>query len=253
MSAPRRMRVTFPGLCEAPISQAESPSCTMSRTHLILCHSRALNVDSFSKSLSPALRSCCSSSLLKYSVSACPMASLEPTIPLRIMSVLHSLTTFRSSKGVVECARRIIERNDPQRLQKTMVSSYSQPFERSDILCLTFTDPNEEANWIAYKIRSVIGTPFHDKSDEPERGLSWSDCAILLRSVRRNAGPILEALERSGISYVVRGMNDLFGTAEAEAARAIFLYMANQIEEGRLRELRIDANLGLSEKELDFF
>jgi len=157
---------------------------------------------------------------------------------------------FRSSSGVVDCARYIIERNDPNRLPKQMVSAGTQPFERGDVLCLNFNNPQEEAKWIVNKIQELIGFPFRDKPDEEERGLALSDCAILLRSVRLNAGPILEALEASDIQYVVKGMTDLFNTTEVQAARGIFLFMADLIDESQIRALWIDANLGLSPDDL---
>jgi len=157
---------------------------------------------------------------------------------------------FRSSKNVVEAAARSIERNNPNRLQKRMISSFAQSFDRGDILCLTFKDPKEEAAWIVRKIRSLVGVPFRDKPDEVERGLSWSDCAILLRSVRRSAGPILEALRSAGIPYVVRGMNDLFETPEVQAARVTFLFMTDHASEDDLRRSWMGADLGISEEGL---
>ncbi len=157
---------------------------------------------------------------------------------------------FRSSKGVVEAATSIIERNDPNRLQKKMRSSFAQSFERGDILCLPFKSPEEEATWIASKIRSLVGIPFGDKPDESERGLSWSDFAILLRSVRNNGEPILQALQSAGVPYVVLGMNDLFNTPEVQAARSMFLFMADQISEIDLRKTWLDADLGLSKEKL---
>ena len=159
---------------------------------------------------------------------------------------------FRSSKGIVETATQVIEKNDPNRLQKKMRSSFSQASERGDILALSFSDPNEEAAWITSKIRSLVGVPFRDKPDESERGLSWSDFAILLRSVRNNGGPILQALNAAGIPYVVLGMNDLFSTPEVKAARAVFLFMAEQTSEPELRQAWFDAETGVSSQKLDF-
>jgi len=166
---------------------------------------------------------------------------------------VHPVTieeNFRSSSGVVDCARAVIERNDPNRLPKQMVSTGSQPFERGDILCLSFDNPQEEATWIVNKISELVGFPFRNKPDGEQRGLALSDCAILLRSVRNNAGPILEALKASGIHYIVKGMNNLFDTAEVKASQGIFLYMVDRIEESQLRELWYDADLGLSSDDL---
>ena len=157
---------------------------------------------------------------------------------------------FRSSSGVVDCARYVIERNDPNRLPKQMVSAGTQPFERGDVLCLSFNNPQEEATWIVSKIKELIGVPFRDKPDDEERGLALSDCAVLLRSVRNDAGPILEALKASTVPYVVKGMTNLFDTAEVQAAQGIFLYMVGRIEESQLRKLWDDTNLGLSSDNL---
>ena len=167
---------------------------------------------------------------------------------------VHPVTiqeNFRSSSGVVDCARTVIERNDPDRLPKQMVSTGNQPFERGDVLCLSFGNPQEEATWIVNKIQELIGVPFRDKPDDEERGLALSDCAILLRSVRYNAGPILEALKASEVHYIVKGMTNLFNTAEVQAARGIFLYMVDRIEESQLLELWDDADLGLSLDDLN--
>ena len=61
---------------------------------------------------------------------------------------------FRSSKGIVLTARRIVEQN-PDRLDKRMESTNAQPFERGDILALQFDSNDEEARWIARKIESL--------------------------------------------------------------------------------------------------
>ena len=63
---------------------------------------RAHHVDPFSSSLSLARRSCCLSSLLKYSVSACLMASgFEPTTPLLIISSNLLASLSREVKGLL--------------------------------------------------------------------------------------------------------------------------------------------------------
>jgi hypothetical protein len=71
--------------------------------------------------------------------------------------------------------------------------------------------------------------------------------AVLLRSVRANGEPITRALDAAGIPYVVAGMNNLFGTPEAEAARQLFYFMANRpgIDAAALEGLWVGAGLGL--------
>lgn len=167
---------------------------------------------------------------------------------------VHEVTmneNFRSSMGVVDLARLVIQRNDPNRLPKQMVSVGNQSFERGEVSCLNFDNPNEEASWIVQKIKELLGVPFRDKTENEERGLSWADFAILLRSVRNNAEPIINALRSADIPYVVKGMNNLFDTAEAVAAAGIFWYIADSISEEQLRGLLEQANLGLSSEEID--
>ena len=54
--------------------------------------------------------------------------------------------------------------------------------------------------------------------------------AILLRSVRRDGGPIMEALDAAGVPYVITGMDNLFQKAEVEAARQLFYFLAEETE-----------------------
>ena len=121
---------------------------------------------------------------------------------------------FRSSTGIVETARPFIEQNT-ERLQKKMQPTNAQDFEEGDIVALSFADPDQEAAYIAQSLQALRGVAIKEPTkDDPDhrRGISWSDMAILLRSVRANGEPITRALDAAGIPYVVAGMNNLFGT-----------------------------------------
>ncbi|OIQ86984.1 ATP-dependent DNA helicase PcrA [mine drainage metagenome] len=131
---------------------------------------------------------------------------------------------FRSSEGVVNTARKFIEQN-AARLPKEMQSAGNQTYEPGDITALVFNDPAEEAAHIVRKIKSLVGAAFNE--DNEKRGLSYSDFAVLLRSVSKSGAPIMEALHAAGIPFLVVGMNGLFDTAEAQAARAMFYYLAS--------------------------
>lgn len=157
---------------------------------------------------------------------------------------------FRSSDGVVETARVFIEQNTA-RLTKAMKPTGAQPYENGDIVALSFGDPDAEAQHIADTIRSLRGVAFTE--DGVERGLSWSDMAILLRSVKANAEPITRALQVAGIPFVVTGMTNLFGTAEAEAARQLFYFIADRpgVDATALNAAWGAANLGLDPAALD--
>lgn len=165
---------------------------------------------------------------------------------------------FRSSKGIVSAARRVVERN-PERLTKRMESTNAQPYQHGNVLALSFADPKQEAAWIAAKIKSLYGTEYRDKPGEPARGLTYSDFAILLRSVSLDAEPIVNALKEAGIPFVIGGMNKLFETPEVRAMRDVFFYLANfapgnqppLVTAEELRDTLANAGLGLSESDID--
>jgi DNA helicase-2/ATP-dependent DNA helicase PcrA len=160
-------------------------------------------------------------------------------------------SNFRSSVGVVELAQKVAELNNPNRLDKKMVSEGHQQFERGDILALSFKDPEDEARWIADQIEALLGTPYIDQSGKAPRGLSWSDFAILLRSVKRSATPIVEEFRRRGIPFVVAGLNNLFDSPEIVASVAIFRHIVGEISESELRDAWFAADLGLTNDNLD--
>ncbi len=156
---------------------------------------------------------------------------------------------FRSSNGIVETARPFIERN-PNRLRKSMKAADAQNYEPGDILALHFKSPEEEAAYIAETIISLRGIAIKDGSGK--RGISWSDMAVLLRSVKRNGEPIKRAFEHAGIPFVVIGMTDLFGAPEAEAARQLFYYMDDRrnVDDTVLERAWANAMLGIEPSKL---
>ncbi len=156
---------------------------------------------------------------------------------------------FRSSPGVVETAERVVQHNTG-RLTKAMRSSGSQVYANGDLLALDFPDTAAEARWIAEKIIAMVGTPFSEKG-LPQRGLSWSDCAILLRSVSATGDAIVQALRLAGVPFVVKGMKGLFDTDEVKACVATFAYLADALPKADLAAAWLDANLGVSTKEVN--
>ncbi len=137
---------------------------------------------------------------------------------------------FRSSKGIVELGRSVAERiPDVQRLDKKMVAAETQGWERGDLLALTFDNSDVEAFWICDRIEAMRGVPFRDSPGAEPRGLSWSDCAVLFRSVAGDAGPLVAELKKRGIPYVVKGLNRLFDSAEIQAVVGMFRFMVKEI------------------------
>ncbi|WP_316170079.1 ATP-dependent DNA helicase [Bradyrhizobium sp. SZCCHNRI1058] len=155
---------------------------------------------------------------------------------------------FRSSEGVVAVARDFI-RQVLRRLPKEMKTTGAQAYEPGDITALSFDSPEKEAQHIACTCAALRAVALCE--DGSERGISWSDMAILLRSVRRDGEAIMSALEEAGIPYVITGMDDLFQTNEAEAARQLFYFLAHEIDEATLRAAWQRADFGITSDALD--
>jgi DNA helicase-2/ATP-dependent DNA helicase PcrA len=126
----------------------------------------------------------------------------------------------------------------------------AQANEAGDIVALSFNSVEDEAAYIAQTATALRGVAIRE--DAGERGISWSDMAVLLRSVKANAEPITDAFKAAGIPYVVVGMTNLFGTAEAEACRQLFYFMAARagVDEDVVERFWRDADLGLDPSEL---
>lgn len=151
---------------------------------------------------------------------------------------------FRSSRGVVELGRSVAERIPAnERLPKAMVAAGHQTWERGDLLALTFDTPEAEAAWIVDRIEHSRGVPFRDRPDAEPRGLSWSDCAVLFRSVAKDSEPVVAELRRRGIPFIVKGLNRLFDSPEIKAVVGLFQFAVQEIDAGQLRVLWDEAAL----------
>ena len=163
--------------------------------------------------------------------------------------------TFRSSNGVVESARDFIATLDGTRLDKEMKPTGAQRDEAGDLVALEFPTPDAEAAYIVRTAKALHGVAIRD--GDGERGIAWSDMAILLRSVRKTAEPILAELQAAHIPTIVAGMNNLFETREACAARDLFYFIAQHvpregdpIDEASLEASWRAARLGLRPRDL---
>jgi len=155
---------------------------------------------------------------------------------------------FRSSEGIVAVAREFI-RQVVRRLPKEMKATAAQTYEVGDIVALGFDGPEAEAEYIAAMCKALRGVAV--KEDEGERGISWSDMAVLLRSVRRDGAPIMEALRAARVPYVITGMDNLFEKEEVEAARQLFYFLAEEADERALRGAWEGADLGIEGQAFD--
>jgi len=151
---------------------------------------------------------------------------------------------FRSSEAVVEVGRSVAELIPfGDRLPKAMVASGHQTYERGDLLSLEFADADAEAAWICDRIEAMRGVPFLDDPTAEPRGLSWSDFAVLFRSVANDAGPLVTEMRQRNLPFVVKGLNRLFESPEIQAIVGIFRYVTAQIDAATVRQLFDDAQL----------
>jgi len=92
-----------------------------------------------------------------------------------------------------------------------------QDLSPEHVAVLSFDNRSDEAEWIASAVQRLIDADnnqgaYHD-TREAERGLTYSDIAILLRS-STDARTYMQALERRGIPAVFRAGPDLFAQPE---------------------------------------
>lgn len=140
---------------------------------------------------------------------------------------------FRSSQGVVAVGKAVAESIPAgHRLPKEMQYASHQDWTRGDILMLPFVSPEDEAGWICSRIEDLRGVAFRDAPGAASRGLSWSDMAVLFRSVAKDAGPLVAEMDRRKIPYVVKGLTRLFDAPAIQAVEAMFQYLVGDI--GRL-------------------
>ena len=159
---------------------------------------------------------------------------------------------FRSTRAITDLARSIIgEIPESARLNKAMVAAGHQRFERGDLLALEFPDTAAEARGIADRIEALRGIPFKDDASGPERGLSYADFAVLFRSVRADAGPLVEEFRRRDIPYIIKGLAQLFDTPEVQAAVACFRYVAGYLDADAVREAWLRADVGCDRGAVD--
>ena len=89
----------------------------------------------------------------------------------------------------------------------------------------------------------MIGLPFRDKSDSPERGLTWSDFSVLFRSVRTDSGTLVDVFKEEKIPFIIKGLARLFEIDEVVAIQAAFRYAAKEIDLTQFKALWRIGNL----------
>jgi len=144
---------------------------------------------------------------------------------------------YRSTVGIVDVAKHVIINNN-KRLPKTMTSGCPVKYDIGDIAYEEYDDIEDEFEFIANRIEKLH-----------EIGVPYSEIAILLRK-RKVSGNIAEVLADHGIPFIVEGVNNLFGTPECHAAKAIFDYINGTIASTDVYKMWLEIDYPLDKKEV---
>lgn len=143
------------------------------------------------------------------------------------VDVHRLLVNFRSTEAIVNGANNFVQRTiSLVRLSKE-IKSFSDG-NIQDLRKLWFDDREEEAEWVAQRIESLIGTKYvegiNPDGSEKCRGLTYGDFAILLRSIHNSNGDnrdkqFADALTRYGIPFKTSGEGGIFDRPYAICVR----------------------------------
>lgn len=139
--------------------------------------------------------------------------------------VVHKLLiNFRSTRAIVDTSNRFVQSKlNFSRLPKQIESHSDGNIQ--DLRCLWFDRREEEAAWIARRIRSLIGTTYieynPDGTERRRRGLTYGDFAILLRGIRNSNGEnrdvqFVDALRALDIPVRTTGEGGIFDRPYAQ-------------------------------------
>ena len=160
---------------------------------------------------------------------------------------------FRSTAGIIDAALKCIT-NNRDRLPKLMKASGHQKYEIGDILYNQYDSVDDEYQFIVDTITKLRGSSnsvaFQDKEGAVERGIDYSDIAVLIRTWKK-AQPIMEILAAHDIPFIVSGVNELFERPEVKAAKAMFQFLNNEIEEDTLKLYWESVTENVSSENLD--
>ncbi len=141
----------------------------------------------------------------------------------------HTLArNFRSTPAIVEAADAfVVAELGPARLAKNPEAAPTD--QPHDLRRLWFNDRAEEAEWVAERIATLLGTAYKEQ-DGRLRGLTPADFAILMRSTKMpepSGGPprhaaYTAALEARGIPYSLEAGGSVFDRQQAAVLRDAF-------------------------------
>ena len=120
----------------------------------------------------------------------------------------------RSVKQIVNVGNSVAQNFDSDMLKHPMNQTRK---DNGKAIYVSHEDAEEEAKWIAIQIRKLVDLSI----------CTYSDIAILLRSVSTSGPKIADELKKSDIPYLVGGRIGLFQRPEAQAMGMIFAWCAD--------------------------
>ncbi|SEA50109.1 ATP-dependent DNA helicase [Variovorax sp. YR216] len=147
-------------------------------------------------------------------------------------AVEHVLdTNFRSTRAIVAASNSFVAAQlGPMRLHKEPKEHVD--LEPNHLLAHHFDTREEEADWVADRIRTLMGTEYR-QADGTVRGLTAADFAILMRSTRTGEGeartarhlPFTSRLEALQIPYTLNAGGSAFDRPTVAALRQTFMVL----------------------------
>lgn len=168
------------------------------------------------------------------------------------------LINFRSTKAIVETANDFVQREIPfERLPKNVTYYKKNNRNIQDLRNLWFQTRDDEAKWVAQRIKSLIGTTYveynSDGTEKSRRGLTYSDFAVLLRGIRSKKGEnkdvqFVNAMRELDIPVKTSGEGGIFDRPYAQC----ILEIMELLRDGNVVN-RIDAEKCFNETVMSIF
>lgn len=152
------------------------------------------------------------------------------------VAVHKLLVNFRSTKAIVDTSNRFVQSTlNFERLPKQI--EFNSNGNIQDLRNLWFDQREDEAAWIAQRIKSLVGTTYieynPDGTEKRRRGLTYSDFAILLRGIHNSNGEnrdvqFVEALRALDIPVKTTGEGGIFDRPYAQCILEIMELLRNE-------------------------
>jgi len=146
---------------------------------------------------------------------------------------IHTLSqNFRSTQPIVEASDAFVAATlGPSRMPKTPVATENRTPQ--DFRVLWFDSRPDEADWVASRIQSLLGTAY-EEPDGTIRGLTPADFAILMRSTRQpeqndvpRHGAFTDTLSTLGIPFSLEAGGGPFDRPQVAVLRSTFELLRN--------------------------